>query len=83
MIDSLIYTTLDDTSDSDVPLALLAPLRQKQRRAPLIKKPQRRTKAKGKAKADRCDSVNVDASREDFALGRWHLSDSGISLDIA
>jgi hypothetical protein len=42
---------------------------QKQRCAPLIKKPRRRTKAKGKAKADRCDFVDVDASTEDIALG--------------
>jgi hypothetical protein len=60
---------LGDTSDSDVPLALLALRHQKQRRSPLIKKPRRRTKAKSKAKADRCDSVDVDASREDIALG--------------
>ena len=72
-VDSLNYTILDDTPDSDVPLALLVPCHQKQRRAPLMEKPRRRAKAKGKAKgkakADRCNSVEVDASREDAALG--------------
>lgn len=62
------FDPVDDTSDSDVPLALLVSLREKQRRAPLIKKPRRRTKVKGKAKADGCNSVDVDASRKDIAL---------------
>lgn len=43
---------------------------QNQRRAPLMEKPRRRTKAKAKAKADRRGSVNVDASKEDIALGK-------------
>ncbi len=67
--DSLIYTILDDTSDCDVPLAVLALRKRKRRRAPSVEKPRRRTKAKGKGKADRCDFVDVDASREDNALG--------------
>ncbi|KAF8489991.1 hypothetical protein F5888DRAFT_1143304 [Russula emetica] len=58
----------DDTSDSDVSLAVLASGHQKQRRASSMKMPRRRAKAKGKAKADRCDSVDVNASREDIAL---------------
>lgn len=68
-IDSLIHIILDDTSDIDIPLAVLASRHQKQRRAALMEKPRRRSKGKAKAKADKCDSVDMDASREDIASG--------------
>jgi hypothetical protein len=69
---------LDDTSDNDVPLASqLPPLSRglRQRRVLSVEKLQSKMKGKGKAKADRFDSIDLDVSREDTSLGGSRFSD--------
>jgi hypothetical protein len=65
-----MYAILDTSeADSDVPLALRVQRGPKRRRVLPEEKPEGRMKKNGKAKMDRSDSVDVDASNEDFLLG--------------
>jgi hypothetical protein len=84
MPDSLVHTTIDDSSGSDVPLAVVTSrLRSPKKHTLAAEEPPGNRKDKGKARGDAFVSVDVGAFSEEVPQGESYRWTEGASANMS